>query len=450
MPYSTRSGGFERASGTGHSKIIESQTVREKLNEFEIRQPDPDEVPVASHSVARDEIESNAARQPIDTVVSVDGSPQEVAVDQEFPEDRIAYLQLSAVRVELDTLAAEDSKQFVNPGLVEESTDSARYVVVLPSSNVTSESHGSTAESWRSEIDEVFRTHEIEGRSLLSYFVDVLHRSDRLTETGEFVLNQCPDCGAGDQALDPSETGTCTECGETLYLTDSLRIYEKVNGQQSNIGALMQLMAVMEHLILIGYLLHLHEHDPDQLGRTAFIHDGPLAIHQQPSWLHRPLKEVLMQVFDQRMEAGLDIPPVIGVEKNSKFVDHASRIGSRIERESLLYMDDDYIYDYVIPSRQSASGYGSRTYYGQRFIYRSSNGGLYVVTVPKIPGEDAAPHLPEAYPWLDRVLSTIEQAQTSLYENALLPVVIAHQLAAMPAEMGSSVLRLFSQSELDR
>jgi hypothetical protein len=77
---------------------------------------------------------------------------------------------------------------------------------------------------------------------------------------------------------------------------------------------------------------------------------------------------------------------------------------------------------------------------------------MFVLTVPKLPLGGLPKHDPTAYPSLQRVFETIEVGSTSvtsMRENALLPIVIAHNEASIPMKTGSKVLTLFARGELD-
>lgn len=454
MPYSTSTGGFERAPSTNARHIIENDSVKDKLGEFERRDPDPDEIPIGEYIRRRDEITPEAESPPIDKIIAVDGSPREIEVDEEYPSTKVGYLQLAAVLFDIEEMLSQQGKRFVDPDVAKKMTKTSRHSMVLPSSNICSAGMASVPDSWRSEIFEIFTTHKVEEHPLLDYFTTILSFSEKMNDDSEVIVARCPSegCEGSDIEVPADTAGVCPDCGTTVFPTDVLRIHEKVRDLQQNEGALARFMGAVEHIIMAAYLLYLRASDPEKLERTAFIYDGPMAMFEQTAWLHNPLLEVIRHVTEEQQADGYFPPVIFGVEKSGQFADHAHRIKDEMSPSTVLGMDDDYIYDYVITSRSSSSGYGGNTYYGQRFIYTSPSDQIYVLTVPKLPLDGLPSHDPTAHPSLQRVFETIDVASTSvtsIRENAILPIVIAHNEASIPMKTGSKVLTLFARDELN-
>jgi hypothetical protein len=206
-------------------------------------------------------------------------------------------------------------------------------------------------------------------------------------------------------------------------------------------------MNVMEHLTMCGYLLYLSEKAPNRLSRTGFVMDGPLAVFNRPAWIHRPILETLSNVYDSQKERGYSPPIIVGVEKSGNFYDHAENIKEEMESGSVLEMSNDYIYDYVIEGSPEED-YGDSTYYGQKFIYKSDSGRMFVLTIPKLP-DGIEGHVAENYPQMRRTLEAIGSVETALYDDATIPITLAHQRASIPLKTGSRVLELFTKEKAE-
>lgn len=205
-------------------------------------------------------------------------------------------------------------------------------------------------------------------------------------------------------------------------------------------------MDVLEHLTMCAYLLYLHERSPERLSRVGFIMDGPLAIFDTPAWLHEPVQETIATVYEQQWEQGYSPPLIVGIEKTGSFRDHADNVKEKMDKNSVLGMDNEYIYEYVMSGTTDLE-YGSKTYYGQKFIFKPESNRALVLTIPKV-GDDP-PHDPRSYPMMRKTLETLTRVETALYDDATIPVTLAHQHASIPLKTGSRVLELFSRDVID-
>lgn len=441
---------FETARKLGHVPIIENELVQEELAEFETREVDPNEIPIDQYSVSIDDLPDNGVDP--DYLLSIDGSPQEVPTNDDYPSNRIGFIQIAAVLTNLTLLDAQEEQRFVDPAQVQEIDESSLQDIVLPSSNYTVTGCDSTLDSWRKKVFETFRNREIEGESLLDVFLKVIESDDRSIGDRRVDVYRCPnpECPTtGDRphiVVDADTGGTCDECGVTVYPTDALRTHERVNQNQSNQTAITAIMDVLEHLTMCAYLLYLHERSPERLSRVGFIMDGPLAIFDTPAWLHEPVQETIATVYEQQWEQGYSPPLIVGIEKTGSFRDHADNVKEKMDKNSVLGMDNEYIYEYVMSGTTDLE-YGSKTYYGQKFIFKPESNRALVLTIPKV-GDDP-PHDPRSYPMMRKTLETLTRVETALYDDATIPVTLAHQHASIPLKTGSRVLELFSRDVID-
>jgi hypothetical protein len=201
-------------------------------------------------------------------------------------------------------------------------------------------------------------------------------------------------------------------------------------------------MQVLEHLTLCAYIQFLSKTNPDRLEHVGFVIDGPLAVYDTPAWFHEPVLDTIRRVNDKQRTKGYSPPIIVGVEKSGQFKDHALNIKDVMPNESVLGMDNEYIYEYV-KSGTTKLEYGTRDHYGWPFIYKSKSGRIFVLNLPKLEGNSK--YDPKNYDLMMETLNTISSVETALYDDATIPITLAHQSASIPVKTGSKVLELFSR-----
>lgn len=453
MPYG-RGDAYETAQRLGHVPIIENELVQDELEGFETKEVDPEEAPIEDNSFALDDLPDEGVDPSY--FLSIDGSLQEVPTNDDYPSNRIGFVQIAAVLTRLDLLEKQESERFVDPARVEELDKSSLQDIVLPSSNYVRSDAETTTESWRKHVYDTFRSREIEGESLLEIYLNVIQDDPRLVDNKTVDVYRCPnpDCesNSGERRdeihihTSVGDFGNCPKCGIEVYPTDALRTHERVKESQSNTTSISDLMQVMEHLTLCAYLLFLSENNPERLSRVGFIIDGPLAVYGQGSFLHQPILQTIERVAERQKELGYSPPIIVGIEKSGQFKDHADQIKDKMEPGSILKMTNEYIYDYI-KTGTADSEYGTREHYGWPFIYRTESGRIFVIKVPMLAEGDK--YDPRSYPLMRKTLESLSKVETALYDDATIPVTLAHQRASIPLKTGSKVLELFSKDTLD-
>ena len=102
----------------------------------------------------------------------------------------------------------------------------------------------------------------------------------------------------------------------------------------------------------------------------------------------------------------------------------------------------------------TGSPHGADTYYGRHFFYRARNGSIFTITVPPLgaPRRGAARTTSSSadYPTLRATCEVLDRIGTRLYQNATIPVALAHQYCAYPLAAAGHVLKLHAEEHLDR
>ena len=455
MPYPA-----ERASRLGHVPVVNSQAVHEAFSRWEVAQATPaDENRVTALCRPIEELDHAGIADAVRFAVTVDGSDTEIEATREHPTIKVGYVRVAASFIDFEKLHAAGVGEFVNPHLLRESHQHAAFDRALPGSGLVIPGF-TGVDTWRQELDRFLQETKFDSASeqTLADMLLVLHGSPN-APSATAPLRRCPSCGAKDAQLpggqiDVPKTGTtCPECQTKVYLGDVLRTEEEYMPEGSNRSSLTRMMLVAERLTSLGYMQLLFEnaHSYEVLERTLFITDGPLALHGTVAPLKRRFQHYLGEFAKQCAANKRPVAPlVVGVEKSGTFVEHAQLIAHLIEPGQVMFLPTEYINR--VTGRPIKNAYGSDEFYGRRFFYRTRTGGILVFTVPPAPGitpyGDPAGELWSSYPTLRPICEVLDQVKTRLYENAVIPVALAHSAAALPLGVGQSVLRTLVQQSL--
>lgn len=471
MPYSN-DGTFERASSLGHLPLANNERIRQMLAHY--REPDGEFDPTQITDLAATRMSLPAASTPTRLVLSADGSNWEDEPNHRFPSIRVLYLQVSAVLVDLARYLPQ-SGLFVNPAVLADATTSEVVSGALPSSFLIHETITDPYEAFRHEVFDLFAVTQIQlprlgTKSLLDVLRWVHESVDRdgiATHARQGELKApCPDRSCQDTDPDtgrPGRTETwvpfdaaapCRRCGKAVWPTDMLRLHDEWRHDTSNGDVAGRVRTAIEHLVLTGFAWGL---TPAEMRSMAFVYDGPLAIFGTAIRLRDPILRSWQAVFTRCTNAGFTPPLIFGVEKSGYAVEHLRAIRHLLrdpERVTgaaagvVMRLPDDYLRD-----RLQASSL-SETYIGRRLFYCSPAGGDFSITVPPSEGVpySKAADLSEfhRYPQLAQICDLVDRIGTAMYDDALIPIALAHRYAAIPLAQANSVLSLLTQDSLAR
>ena len=438
---------YETARRLGHVPIIENELVQEELENFNTKEVDGDDAPITENTVAIENLPDEG--EDLTYLLSIDGSLNEIPTNEEYPSNRIGFIQVAAVLTKLDILQEQQQERFVDPARIDDLENSVSQPVILPSSNYTAREAMTTRESWRRHLYETFRSRQIEDQTYLDIFMNIIKSDLRHIDERTVDVYRCPneDCPTdGTEAhiyTDIHDLGRCDDCGVEVYPTDALRTHERVSETQTNGAAISAVMQVLEHLTLCAYLLFLSNNNPERLSRVGFVVDGPLAVYDTPAWFHEPVLSTIQRVSEKQSQLGYSPPVIVGVEKSGQFKDHALNIKESMSAGSVLGMDNHYVYEYV-KSGSTDLEYGERDHYGWPFIYKSQSNRIFVLDLPQLP-TGADKYDPQNYSLMRKTLESISSVETALYDDATIPITLAHQSASIPLKTGTRVLELFTR-----
>ncbi|MFH9804004.1 hypothetical protein ACH4M0_17400 [Streptomyces albidoflavus] len=478
MPYSTRLPGgalaFEAASSMGHLPTVTNERIRERLARYNRPDADMDFSRIEKLTGAADDLDQ-AIDPRIRYVVAVDGSNHEYeeAFDR-YPSTRVLYLQIAGVFIDLEHMQKQ-SGPFVNPSRIAEATEASVVSGFLPGSFLEHEEYTDPVEAFRAELYDLFATTEVQSGTLLNLMREVqrygLPEDAAAAARGEVVLPKCPNpaCDLNESKLARKanlttplkSTGTCPSCSCLLWATDTFRVYEDFRPDASNGEVLGRVRDIIEHLVLLGVALDLERRYPRLLNQTAFLYDGDLAVFGNSARIFRGLLGSWQELWRRSRRRGQQPPLLLGIAKSGYPVEHFKGIQRAAEvaepkrpvpipPRSYMRIDDHYMKEVL--RAQSLS----ETYYGRKFFYHAADGQHLVITVPPAEGlayakqgEEGADD-PARFPTLRRTFEVLDRMGTHLYDDAVIPVSLAHNWAAYPLSNADKVLRVLTEQTLSR
>jgi hypothetical protein len=214
-------------------------------------------------------------------------------------------------------------------------------------------------------------------------------------------------------------------------------------------------MSATEHLLMVHYVRTMAEaRSMEGLASTAFFVDGPLALFGNMAWLHGPILDFLLDIDGRLRERGLPGILVIGLQKTGQIADYAHLMDRHVPASRLLLIDDDFRYRYVSPRDEAAVTFGLETHYGQDLLVKTASGKWFpfalVYPRRKDRRDDFVREKGEIarYVELPRALRLISELESDLYENASVPIVLAHRYTAISLVPGGKVLDILSRERV--
>ncbi|TFE24621.1 hypothetical protein E0F15_21265 [Frankia sp. B2] len=457
MPYTN-----ENASRLGHVIAARSPVIADAMARWStpsVSDQDPPEV--TKRCISLDSLPDLSP--PPTYAIAFDGSNQEVEARAGYPSVRVGFVQIAGAYIDIEDFLTARTMGLVDARRLERAQITQTVNSVLPGSNVYLPG-ANGVNSWRIELSSSFDSQQI------TDFGDPFSLTDALLTiqgTPGSPLNSlalgasgCPGCGDGGQ--NASVGGSkCTACGEVIYPTDWLRTHEEYSEDGSNLTVLTRTMNVAERLLSVSYIDGFFRVRPELLGAGIFITDGPLSFYGTTAKLKTQMLNYWGSLCTNLRLKELEPPLLVGIEKSGRFADHANSVSDFIPDGHVMVLDTPYINRYIV-NQNADHFYGKDEFYGRRFFYKTTNGDMLVVTLPRTPAgppyeqprlsESVSSGLPSediaSYPTLRRTLETLDRLQTRLYPNAVIPVALAHSASSLPLGTGRSVLTLLAQKQL--
>jgi len=453
MPYSN-----ERASKGGHSDLVRNLDVAEFLkNSDYMKEPSEQEL----ESIKQGCIDAPECDELPKKVIASDASPYSDPINGLFPSTQIGYVKNSLVLIDVNDYngLSAPSTRFVDPFKAAEMHRNADGMAfILPGSNIKYKHSSTVSDGFRLAVWEQLS----DDRTKMANNDDFNVASTLLAieEENTIYIKKCPSCGESSEhpfVFDNVSTiNKCNFCNEHVYLTDSLRLHEQISEFGDNGSAMTRFMNVIEQLNIATLIRMLFHYQPETLSKMAFFIDGPLAIFGQPAKIHARLMQLYHNVSVQLKGKGLPPPVIVGLQKTGMVAEHASSISRYLKNNTIRLIDDEYRGKWITGSVDRTENFGHETYFGQDFLYKTESGKIFTLGIPypfskkgdKKLFTKAKCDIENYKDTLARTLAIIRLFELELYENAIVPIALAHRHASISLMPGGKVLDLVSKHGL--
>jgi len=430
---------FEKASKIAHTEIIKNPLVQAFVGECTLPSAPPSE-----------DIESKLQSIPpssgkITSIIAIDGGSTETYVREEYPTASIAFLTLGPLLLNLSDLSEVDRQPFIGPEDMQRLKNIQRYSLVLPTRSIRTKGTSTFTQGVRKAVQDFLIAGDGHLMAALQW---LLFRGWRLTEDREsWEVPRCPNPDCSETRIrfrsgDPVER-SCSSCSQTIYMADCLRLYERIDDEHGSGGIMAYLLTALEQIVLVHLVRSIWNIMPNLLSEILFIKDGPLAFFGVTAPLYKPMRDLMRFLGTAK---GGPMINLVGLEKSGPFVEHAALIEKHLGPGQILLLDNEYIYRHIVPGDFTEKLFGKNTYYGAKVIFKGEAHDTYVASVPT---GDFKPHpnFDDLYNGAD-VLRVTSKLRCSMYDNALLPVVLANRLVSLADVPSAEILKKFVKDRL--
>ena len=431
----------EMASMTSHSHIINDTFVEDYLSRCVL----PKKVEDVDINEDVTSVVDKDLDNPITNIIAIDGGYTSVFVEKSFPSSEIFFFQFGALFFSLKDLDRIDNKSFIDPEDMSKLKAIQRFKLVLPGRNISLKDDSGLKNSFRRSLYEFFCTDFGDGCKLVQTLKWFLFQ-EYSVGLSSWSLASCPMCDARNVDLNRSSmendfSFSCSDCSGKIYITDVLRLHEVIDDEVGAGGVMGYVCTAIEQFILVHLIRIILDVKPGLLSRIMFVKDGPLAFFGQTANMHKPMRCFVKYLLDNHSLY------LVGVEKSGVFVEHADEISSKLRKGQVVLLSNDYIYKYIIPGNADpTNAYGRTTYYGNKLIYKSLDGGMYVATVPT--GDLILSPSFSDLQNLDIILVNLQKLKCDMYDNALIPIALANKLVSLANHPSSRILEKFARKKI--
>lgn len=439
MAYASKQGRrpAEYASKSAHSHVIKDPVVQAFLGTCNLSNPgEEDALPLEQRCIDYLPVTNN----PIQYVIAIDGGYTEVPVREKFPSATVSFFQLGILTFTVDDLDRLTKQSFIDPDDIAKLKQIQRLKFTLPVRNVIMKAQQTLSQSVRAALFEFFQQRVDDGNLIDS--LRWLVFQEYANPLDVWQLSTCPVCGHSKIPLNRLQMSkdhkfACSNCGETIYLTDVFRLHEFIDDEIGAGQILAYVCTTIEQILFVHLIRLILRLKPALLGQILFIKDGPLAFFGPTSNMQQPMRALIRFLFEHHNLY------LAGLEKSGAFVEHADQITDKMKSGSVLILDNDYIYRHILPEKTDASSpYGRTSYYSNKVFFKTRSGSMYVVSLPM--GEIKAFPTADDLQNLQLVLTNIEKLRCDMYDSALIPVALANKLVSLANHPSSKILQRFA------
>lgn len=432
----------EFASKSSHSHIIKDNFVREDLKNYQLPKKLEDINIEDQDTFELETLEQN----PIQHIVAVDGGYTEISVKKEFPSSTISFFQFGLLSFSIADLNNLEEKPFISPKDMRKLKEINRLKFTIPTKNIKLKGNETLTNSVRDTLFNFFNNVPEEDETFIETLNWLIFREFNAEQNKDtHILSNCPHCPKKNVPLNKDSMTDykfkCSECGNEIYLTDVFRLHEAIDDEIGAGGILGYLTTTLEQIFLVHLIRLIMEENPTLLEKILFIKDGPLAFFGQTANMHKPMRDLVNYLFKNYNLY------MAGIEKSGPFTEHANEISSILNPNDVLLLSNYYIYKYILAGEANpARPYGDTTYYGNKLIFKSGKGNIYVITLPT--EENLFSPKREDIRNIEIVLNNLSKLKCDMYANSLIPIALVNQLVSLSDHPSSLILEKFAREQV--
>lgn len=471
MSYSKSSGKpFEYASKISHRHIIADEEIQQYIKECVIpfEGKDVDLNPSLIYDI------KYPTKNKIQNIIAVDGGYTTIAVKKKFPSSLITYFQFGSLLIKRTDLENLQSNPFISPVDMAKLKQLSPDKLALPTKNLLLKGQTSLKYAVRKVVYDFFVNKDKNEKPLINTLYWFLFKKYENETVGDstscdcsfikheeenhlrscskcnnkaYQLSQCPHCEEPNIILEEKKlnkttyTWKCTKCNEDIFITDVFRLFEAVDNELGAGGVLGYILSSVENLLLVHVIRMLLEIKPRFLNEFLLVKDGPLSFVGQTANMYKPMRALLNYTSK---ESNINL---IGIEKSGAFVDHAKEIADKLKPGQVFLMNNEHIYKYVMPASGSME-YARTSYYGGKFIYKSKEEKLYVLTLPvETYNYYSQPELSDLKN-IEEILLNIDLLKCDIYQDAIIPIALVNKLISLSNYPSSNILKNFTKNNI--
>lgn len=422
---------IERASKLGHVKIIQDPAVQRLLDAFErTDERDTEELPTPSGRL------DLADTGDVENVVAIDGS--HAAIPNSLKQHKkLAFVTATALTISLGEVARMKADPIVDPRDLARSLQgrAAHLSWVLPLSGVTVPGQTVVA-TIRESVDHALRHWEL--YDTLQFLVS----REWLPDWEMDAHMDCLNCGVDFFLPRSTKRFACPHCHARHTLSDYLSVAIGPPDDWAKEEAASSLRPIFETLLLMRYLVKYRDRTT-LLRRTVFVKDGPLLLRAHLSRLVQPIRAFLAHLHDQDRAVH-----VAGIEKNGDLAEHIPMLAPALRDPGDFFLPSvRYLHERIEGVPFTPEDYRNRVHYGAKVVVRLGPRHVVAFNVPT--GSFLTdPELEDLYGF-PTTMAALAQMLSYWYENALIPLVLANQMASISMHPSTDILQSFARHLVD-
>jgi hypothetical protein len=329
----------------------------------------------------------------------------------------------------------------------------------LPGSYVQKPGDVSPYETFRKTLLESLQSNQykLDNKTLLDTLFELSLKIDKavITNNKFFKINKCPTrtCNKIDTYMVPFDEGycICPHCNNKIFATDVLRVHEPFSNSGDNTGAYSRTRNILEHIVLFHYLRYIWETDLQFLSEIGVILDGPLAIFGEGAKYHGALIQMYDDMRNDCKKYGYQAPIIIGLTKTGRVVEHFMSIKNMLPEKVIFPINDKYRYSFINEQDDSEDKhFGVETYYGQDFLVKTAHNRQFLICISyPFANKTGDFHKYKThinfYSNLESIIKLVMTFETDMYENGLMPIILAHKHASISLKPGGKMLDILSK-----